>query len=271
MTGLDEHAERAQRAYDAAADAYDDPANAFWERHGSRTVERIGLRPGARVLDLPCGSGASALVAARVVGSEGSVVGVDVSTGLLELARTKAERAGLDNVELLQADMRSTGLPDAAFDAVVCVHGIFFVPDRVGLMRELWRMVAPGGTLAVTTWGPGPFEPGAGAFWDAVAVERPDLVRGFSPWEELVQPERVAALYESAGIGGARAELEEGEQPVATTEAWWQIILGTGYRATVEQLDDETRERVRTTTLEALRGAGSVQVPAVYGSAVKPR
>ena len=70
--------------------------------------------------------------------------------------------------------------------------------------------------------------------------------------------------------GLAHAELEEAEQPVATTDAWWQIILGTGYRATVEQLDDEARERVRSATLEALRGAWVVRVPAVFGSAVKP-
>ena len=71
--------------------------------------------------------------------------------------------------------------------------------------------------------------------------------------------------------GLAHAELEEAEQPVATTDAWWQIILGTGYRATVEQLDGEARDRVRSATLEALRGAWTVRVPAVYGSAVKPR
>jgi hypothetical protein len=71
--------------------------------------------------------------------------------------------------------------------------------------------------------------------------------------------------------GLAPAELEEAEQPVATTDASWQIILGTGYRATVEQLDGEARDRVCSATLEALRGAWAVRVPAVYGSAVKPR
>jgi len=71
--------------------------------------------------------------------------------------------------------------------------------------------------------------------------------------------------------GLAHAELEEADQPVATTDAWLQIILGSGYRATVEQLDDEARERVRSATLEALRGAWTVRVRAVFGSAIKPR
>jgi ubiquinone/menaquinone biosynthesis C-methylase UbiE len=81
---------KAAMTYDAAADSYDDPANTFWERFGRRTVERIGLRAGARVLDVCCGSGASALPAAAIVGPKGSVLGIDLSDGLLALARKKA-------------------------------------------------------------------------------------------------------------------------------------------------------------------------------------
>src|SRR5215831_7659703 len=141
---MDEAALRAEQTYDAASDAYDAPVNGFWNVHGTRTVERLGLAPTARVLDLPCGSGSSALAAARVAQS---VLAVDIATNLLDLARAKAEREGLTNIEFLRADMRATGLDDESFDAVVSVHGVFFVPDRVALMRELWRLVAPGGVL----------------------------------------------------------------------------------------------------------------------------
>ena len=185
---LDESALRARRAYDSAADHFDDRALAFWARHGEQTVERLGLAPGAAVLDAACGSGASALPAARAVGPGGSVVGADLSTALVELARTKATRAGLTNVTFRIADMREVGYPDDPFDAVVCVFGIFFVDDMPALARELWRMVRPGGVLAVTTWGPEAFEPGATAFWDAVGQVRPDLVRSFNPWDKLTTP-----------------------------------------------------------------------------------
>src|SRR5262249_12553610 len=83
---------KAARAYDAAADAYDHPANSFWDRFGARTVERLALSSGARVLDICCGSGASALPAAQAVGPRGSVIGVDVTENLLALARAKASR-----------------------------------------------------------------------------------------------------------------------------------------------------------------------------------
>jgi SAM-dependent methyltransferase len=262
----DEAALRAQRAFDAAADSYDSPANGFWEVHGVRTVERLGLGPTSRVLDLPCGSGASALAAARL---GASVLAVDLSEGLLELAGAKAGRAGLANLELKRADMRATGLADESFDAVVSVHGVFFVPDRVGLMRELWRLVAPGGVLAVTTWGPGVLEPGASAFWRAVSTERPDLVRGFNPWDDLTSTDQLLELYAAVGIEGARAELQEYQQPLASPEDWWDVVLGTGLRGTVDQLDEGARARVRDANLAAVAGLRSVHAAAVYGMAVK--
>ena len=265
MTALDDAAERARATYEAAADAYDAPANGFWEVHGRRTVELAGVGPGSRVLDLPCGSGASAIAAARL---GASVVAVDLASRLLELVRTKAAREDLA-VDAVERDMRATGFADEAFDAVICVHGVFFVPDRPALLRELWRMVAPGGTLAVTTWGPGVLEPGATAFWAAVGAERPDLVRGFNPWDDLVEPEPLLALCAEAGIPGATAQLEAHEQPLAAPEEWWDVVMGSGFRGTVEQLEPDARERVRAANLAAIAGLASVHASAVYARAAK--
>ena len=64
--------------------------------------------------------------------------------------------------------MTALGYPDASFDAVVSVFSLFFVTDMVAEVRELWRVLRPGGKLAITTWGPRMFEPGSQAFWLAV-------------------------------------------------------------------------------------------------------
>src|SRR5262249_32643300 len=82
MPALDDAKRKASSTYNAAADSYDDPANSFWARFGRRTIERLGLRPGEDVLDVCCGSGASALVAAEKVEPNGSVLGVDLSENL---------------------------------------------------------------------------------------------------------------------------------------------------------------------------------------------
>src|SRR5205823_6634644 len=70
---------KAAATYNAAADAYDSPANSFWARFGQRTIDRLGLRSGERVLDVCSGSGASAIPAAEKVAPSGSVIGVDLS------------------------------------------------------------------------------------------------------------------------------------------------------------------------------------------------
>src|SRR5262249_9722084 len=174
--------EKAAATYDAAADHFDDEPLSFWDLVGKRTVTNLKLQAGAKVLDVGCGTGASALPAAQAVGKNGVVVGVDLASRLLERARTKAQTARLDNVEVRLADMTALDYPDNSFDAVVSVFSIFFVPDMEGLVRELWRMVRPGGKLAVTTWGPRIFEPAYSRWLIAVGKERPDLVTAFNPW-----------------------------------------------------------------------------------------
>src|SRR5262252_3857688 len=138
---LDEHAQRAMRAYGAAADHYNLPALSFWDRFGAATVARLPLVPGQRVLDLCCGAGASTLPAARAVGAAGQVLGVDLAAPLLELARARAADEGLANIEFRRCDATRTQLPDGSFDAVVCVFGVFFVRDMTAFTAEMLRLV----------------------------------------------------------------------------------------------------------------------------------
>ena len=271
MSPLGEAQARAAATYDAAADAYDDPANSFWARFGRRTVERLKLPAGARVLDVCCGSGASALPAAERVGPTGPVLGVDLATELLALARRKAAARGLANVEFRSGDMLDLGLPDAHFDAVVCVFGVFFVPDVPAAVRALWRSVRPGGRLAVTTWGPRFFEPANTAFWDSVRAERPDLYKRFNPWDRICDPPALDAVLREGGVHGAEIVAEPGEHPIASPEAWWAAVLGSGYRGTVEQLAPDARERVRRANLDYVRRSGirGVEANVVYAIAAK--
>jgi ubiquinone/menaquinone biosynthesis C-methylase UbiE len=261
-TPADAARERARNTYNAAADTYDDPANSFWARFGRRTVERLHLRPGDRVLDVCSGSGASVLPAAETVGPSGSVVGIDLADNLLAHARAKAHARGLANVEFRTGDLLDLKLPHEAFDAVVCVFGIFFVPDMPLGLRELWTRVRRGGQLAITTWGPRWFEPATSAFWRAVQAERSDLYKGFNPWDRICEPPALAALFAQAGIPTPHIEAEANRHPIASPEAWWAAVLGSGYRGTFEQLDAAARERVRAANFEYIRASGTTSVEA---------
>jgi ubiquinone/menaquinone biosynthesis C-methylase UbiE len=271
---LDPDTRRAQVAYDAAADHYTLPALGFWRRYGRRTIERLDLRPGMQVLDVACGTGASALPAAERVGPTGHVLALDLADNLLAVGRAEAARRGYEQIAFEQADMTATGLPDAAFDVVVSVFGIFFAADMAALAADLWRMVRPGGRLAVTTWGPDLWEPATGIWRAAVNAERSGLIGDFHPWDRITTPSAVAALLLDAGIPPSAIDVEAEDEtwPIATPDDWWSIVLGTGYRWTMDQLSAEQADRVRAACDTAIYRDRVTEVATnvIYAVATKP-
>ena len=115
-------------------------------------LRAAGARPGQAVLDVACGSGLPGLALAERVGGAGKVVAVDVSPKMLTAMRRKAAEAGLSNVETRETDAAAIGGPDAAFDAVTCKDGLMFCPDIVAAVREMRRVLKPGGRYAFSVW-----------------------------------------------------------------------------------------------------------------------
>jgi ubiquinone/menaquinone biosynthesis C-methylase UbiE len=261
---------KAQKTYDAAADLFDARPLGFWARYGERTVERLQLNPGATVLDVSCGTGASALPAAAAVGPTGRVVGVDLAENLLTLAREKAKRLGLANVDFRQADMTALGYPDGTFDAVICVFGIFFVKEMEALTAELWRMVKPGGQLAITTWGPGLFAPMYDQWNETVRRLRSDLATDFNPWDRITTPEAVRRLFAEAGVPDAEVTPEAGSQPLDGPDDVWTVAAGSGLRWVIEQLGSDA-ELLRQTMVAWARETKLVAIDTnvIYGVATR--
>jgi SAM-dependent methyltransferase len=199
------------------------------------------------------------------------VLGIDLAQNLLALARAKAADRGLRNIEFRTGDVLDLAIAEPPFDAAVCVFGIFFVPDMPAAVRALWRVVRPGGRLAITTWGPRFFEPASTAFWNAVRDERPDLYRGFNPWDRISETQSVRELLRESGIEQAEVVAEAGAHAIPSPEAWWSAVLGSGYRGTVEQLDAGARERVRRANMDFIRESGirSVEANVVYAVATE--
>jgi len=264
--------DRAAFTYNAAADCFDASPLSFWDYFGRRTIELASLPLGSRVLDVCCGTGASALPAAEVVGPTGKVIGVDLATQLLELARTKASQRRLANMEFEVGDMLSMRFPTASFDAVICVFGIFFVPDMAKAMSELWSRVRPGGKLAVTTWASNFCKPASDAFWRSIKNVRPDLHKGFNPWDRIDSPERLRAVFDQAGVGSPTITREDRLHPINSAEDWWTIVLGSGYRGTVEQLNLAERQKVQEANLAFIRDerVSAIETNVLYALATKP-
>jgi SAM-dependent methyltransferase len=115
-------------------------------------VALAALQGGERVLDVACGTGGVTRRAARVVGAAGKVVGVDVNEGMLGMARTVPQQHDEPPIEWRQSDAAALPFPHAAFDVVLCQYGLEFFADRAAGLREMARVLVPGGRLVLRVW-----------------------------------------------------------------------------------------------------------------------
>jgi ubiquinone/menaquinone biosynthesis C-methylase UbiE len=256
--------------YDAAAADYDLASARFWAFVSERTVGRLDLARGVLVLDVPSGPGWSALAAAEAVGPGGRVVGMDLAPRMVALAREKARQRKLPNIEFLVSDMTRLTQPPERFDAVVCVLGLFFVNDMAEQVAKLWRLVRPGGLLAITTMGRNFFSPLYDVWKTEVEseLERTDVV---GPWERTSNPAVVSDLMRFGGVPGSEVAEEDRELCLETPEAWWEIVMGTGMRKWVNDLGEDAARRVREHNLQWVREhrIDSLKLSAIYAMARK--
>jgi ubiquinone/menaquinone biosynthesis C-methylase UbiE len=111
----------------------------------------VVLHPGDRVLDAACGTGIVTRVAAQRFGHFARIVGVDLNPGMLDVARSHTSTTGVP-VEWRQGDLGALPFPDDCFEVVLCQQGLQFVPDPGAALREMRRVLVPGGRLAFTVF-----------------------------------------------------------------------------------------------------------------------
>jgi enediyne biosynthesis protein CalE5 len=212
-----------------------------------RLVELAGIRAGNRVLDIATGSGEPALTAARIVGRSGRVVAVDMSPGMLAIARERIDAAGLHNVEVIESDAESLNLDASSFDAVLCRWGLMFMPDLDGVIRAMYRALKPGRRFATAVWSVADKVPMLGLAREAIR-----RITGIVPPPNAPDPTKLAdtSILERA-LGGAGFRDIAFERLIVTFEfpsadafADFRSQIG-GTRATLSKMPAEVARRVR--------------------------
>jgi ubiquinone/menaquinone biosynthesis C-methylase UbiE len=129
--------------------------------------DRAALAPGERVLDVACGTGVVARVAAAHVGAGGRVAALDVNPRMLQVARSLPAVTGA-TIDWHEASVLALPFPAGAFDVVLCQLGLQFFPDRPAALAEIRRVLPPGGRLALNVFGPIEHNPATRALADAL-------------------------------------------------------------------------------------------------------
>jgi ubiquinone/menaquinone biosynthesis C-methylase UbiE len=208
------------------------------------------LQPGEKVLDVACGTGVIARLAAEAVGPTGSVTGVDVAPDMIEVAKATTVPAGAA-IEWHVSDAASLSFADETYDVALCQMGLMFMEDRAGALAELRRVMKPGGRVAINT--PGtiqpPFELMEQAIVEHISADLGGFVRAvFS----MPDPAGLATLLEEAGFADVTSS-----NPVtrfhldAPAEFLWQYINLTPMGPFVAEASEEAKAAMERQVVEA--------------------
>ena len=242
---------RVQRyGWDRAAADYE----RLWQAQlaGARAalLASASLSPGQRVLDVACGTGLVAFDAARAVGPAGRVLGIDLSGQMIDAAQRRARERTVSNVDFARMDAEVLDLPDASFDVVLCALGLMYLPDPEAAVREMRRVLRPGGRLVLVVWGKR-----SRCGWSVVfPIVDAEVASEVCPlFFRLGQQDRLARLC-------ADAKLEAIEQRrIASTlmyadanDACDAAFVGGPVALAWSRFDDDVRARVRARYVKAI-------------------
>ena len=278
MTSLQQVKEQQRQEWDAAAqgwDKWDDVLQRQTQPVADWLCEAIRVQPGARVLDLACGSGQPALTLARRVQPGGTVTATDLSPSMVAIARSKAASSGLNNVEFVEMDVEDLKFSDSSFDAATCRWGLMFCPDAARAVREIHRVLKPGSRFAGVTWD----APARNPLFTLVQQVLSRFVTMPQPDPKapgmfrLADRDELRSIVTSAGFREAELESHSLGWSFDTGEQYWQMMtdLAAPIRAIVTSLPESQVKEIKTAVVDAtsaFRVGDKIELPAAWNSFV---
>jgi ubiquinone/menaquinone biosynthesis C-methylase UbiE len=239
-----------QVAWDLCADRYDRCLTIPFTPFSRKLVRLARLEKGHHVLDVATGSGLAALMAAKSVGPEGRVTGVDLSGTMIELARQRASVEGAPNVEFLQMDAERLEFPDESFDAVLCALGLMLFPQPDKALAAMHRVVRKRGTAALSVFGRGS-RVALRAFMEPFIPHMPPSPQRGPSTFGFGHTEVLEEALDEAGFSEISTEQESHMLNFEGAEKVWEMVLSLGRLARMHsRLPQEKREELRQQVLQ---------------------
>lgn len=224
------------------------PAEAY-ERHfvsaiglpaAKDLVERINPQPGEKVLDVACGTGIVARLVAEKVSPGGTVTGVDVNAGMLDVARAKMPPEAA--IQWYESPAESMPLPDETFDLVTCQLSLQFFANKPAALREMERVLVPGGRVAIGV--PGKISEIFEVMAEGLAEHIEPSLRGFVHQVfSLNSPAELGKLVEEAGFVDVKSKSERKTLHLPQPEEFlWQYIYATPLAEPVLRASQDQRD-----------------------------
>ncbi len=208
--------------WDLVSEGYEEVTRKFLGKFSEYGVKKLDLEAGDRFLDVACGPGTTSLIVAPLVRS---VDALDFAPEMLRIARRNVSAYGLTNITLHEGDGQHLPFADASFDGAVSMFGVMFFPDRRRGMRELARVLRPGGKTLISSWAPVDMSPAMRVLFGALAAIDPSRKMPERDISSLENPEVFRAELEESGFGSVTVEAVEMYLDVESPEAFWDEMV----------------------------------------------
>ncbi|HEY94764.1 MAG TPA: class I SAM-dependent methyltransferase [Dehalococcoidia bacterium] len=235
--------ENLRRTFNAIHDTYDNVKT--MKGPAERLPYYANLTPGQSVLDVGCGTGWCTIAAANLLGNQGKIVGVDIADNLLVLARNKTVTAGISNVEYYLGNAEDLDFTDNSFDVVLSSLVIFFLSDINKALSEWYRVLKPGGTVAISSFGETLYQPNMQMLMDKFAQYEGSPYIANRPRLAPNSTENCRALLNNNGFENIVVSEEQMGFFLPDADAYWQELTSTPWRLRISSLESDIQKKFR--------------------------
>ncbi len=233
---------------------YDQIGPNFFSYFGEKLVQYADLKKGSSVLDVACGRGAVLFPAAKSVSSEGKVVGIDISAGMIEQTKQEILNRKINNAHVRVMDAERLDFPNSEFDYVLCGLCLFFFPNLDAALGEFWRVLKPGGNIVASTF-KRQSDDDRTKEWDALYESFKDRIANVpkAETEDLATPREIKSRFLEAGFIDPEVIARRKTFYFVDENDWWETMWSHGFRSYLERIPSEDILEFRTRAYEIVR------------------